>query len=144
MTWLREIIIFFIWLKIFLKRTSRLTILTPKIHFSVDHHSRAKLSYKIWIVNEETKKLGLIIKCSCQVMNQPLPIVRSAPKSLFIRNYEIYVTIKISVKMNHTGAFFETIFKNKKKNVKTNIERCPIIHTYDLNRGNIEVKIRIR
>ena len=74
-TWMRETNIFFIWLKIFLKGTSRLTILTSKIHFFVDHHSRAKLSDKIWTVNEEIKKLGLVIKCSCQVMNQPFPIV---------------------------------------------------------------------
>ena len=43
-------------------------------------------------------------------MNQPLPIVWSAAKNLFIRNYEIFLIIKISVKMNHTGVFFETIF----------------------------------
>ena len=105
---------FFISLKIFWKRTSKLTILTSKIHFFVDRHNRAKLSYKIWTVNEETKKLGLVIKCSCQVMNQPLPIVWSAAKNLFIRNYKICVIIKVSVKMNHTGVVFETIFKNKK------------------------------
>ena len=74
-TWLRETNIFFIWLKLFLKRTSRLTILTSKIHFFVDHLSRAKMSYKIWTVNEEAKKLGLVIKCSRQVMNQPILIV---------------------------------------------------------------------
>ena len=65
-------------------------------------------------VNEETKKLGLVIKCSSQVTNQPRPTVRSGAKNLFIRNYEACMTIKINVKMNHTGVFFETIFKKKK------------------------------